>query len=83
MITGVAVKTKDGTIYSSQKPNRHHHIIHQITERNPEIMIGSVQGFVTDKGEFVDRKVGAQHVIECGQIDKLNWPPNLYSEDLW
>jgi len=41
------------------------------------------QGFITDSGEFVDRITAAKIALESGQIKKLNWPPNLYSEDLY
>lgn len=41
------------------------------------------QGFILDDGTYVDRIQGAGLAIQYGQIKKLNWPPNLYSEDLW
>jgi hypothetical protein len=34
-------------------------------------------------GRFADRTVAAEHAIATGLIKKLNWPPLLYSEDLW
>ena len=43
------------------------------------------QGFLTNKGKFLDRYAAMQHAIACGQL-----PPDadkecreLYSEDLW
>ena len=44
---------------------------------------GCEQGFLNDKGEFLNRRDAAKEALECGQIQKLNWPPNLYSEDLY
>ena len=41
------------------------------------------QGFVTDKGIFLDRVEAGEHALECKQIKKLSWGKNLYSEDLW
>mgnify|MGYP006914158691 FL=1 len=41
------------------------------------------QGFITEDGQFVDRIDGATLAIQSGQIQKLKWPPNLYSEDLY
>ena len=43
-----------------------------------------VQGFLTNKNRFVDRKEGAQIALACGQIEKLNFSSTmLYSEDLY
>lgn len=41
------------------------------------------QGFVTSAGRYVNREEAARIAIESGQIERLYWPPNLYSEDLW
>jgi hypothetical protein len=43
-----------------------------------------IQGFLTNKNRFVDRKEGAKIALECGQIEKLNYSSkDLYSEDLY
>lgn len=39
------------------------------------------QGFITNKGRYVDRSLAAKISIESGQIDKL--VPVLCSEDIW
>jgi hypothetical protein len=70
---------KDGIIYTGR---RHHNIMWD----NPKGMFkgeDAIQGFVTDDGKFVDRIEGAKIALESGQIKQLNWPPNLYSEDLY
>lgn len=36
------------------------------------------QGFITHKGEFLDRKQALWHVKECGQISQTTW---WYKED--
>lgn len=41
------------------------------------------QGFVTSDGNFLNRIEAAEFALRIGQIQKLSWPPNLYSEDLW
>jgi hypothetical protein len=41
------------------------------------------QGFVTSDGRFVGRKQAGCIAILAGQIERLKWPPLLYSEDLW
>lgn len=77
MIVNSAI-LKDGVIYTGR---RHCDIF------NSAVPLGSLkggeQGFITDEGKFVDRIEGARIAIECGQIIKLQWKPNLYSEDLW
>lgn len=48
-----------------------------------DVLRGAEQGFITHDGAFVGRVEAASIALECGQIERLNWPPNLYSEDLW
>jgi hypothetical protein len=45
---------------------------------------GPFQGFVTDKGNFVDRRLALHLAIEAGQVEegKTCNPKDLYSEDL-
>jgi len=70
----------DGEVYTGR---RHHNIIHDLAGRGFKTPIGGKQGFVTDAGRFVDRIEGAVIAIKSGQIQKLQWPPLLYSEDLY
>ena len=41
------------------------------------------QGFMTSLGRFVDRKEAAKIAIDCGQIEKLDYGEDLYSEDIF
>ncbi len=86
-IVGSAVKLSDGRVYSVPKPGRHGHVFvmfKEMRERGDGVpKEGQIQGFVTNTGRFVDRKEGAELALSNGQIKKLNWPPDLYSEDLW
>ena len=44
------------------------------------------QGFLTDKGEFLDRREAADHAYECSQLVETAEEPRidkLMSEDLW
>ena len=44
------------------------------------------QGFLTDKGEFLDRREAADYAYECGQLMETAEEPRidvLFSEDLW
>ena len=45
-----------------------------------------MEGFLTDKGEFLDRWEAADHAYECGQLVETAEEPRidkLMSEDLW
>ena len=85
MITHVAIKHHvDGRLFSLPRPFRHHHVIRMMVDvcgEKPPI-IGE-QGFLTDQGEFVNRKEAAEIAFTCGQCDVLASPPSLFSEDLW
>lgn len=85
MIKAAAIKW-NGKVYSVPKPGRHDGVFALMRKENPDHKgpwMTDEQGFITDKNEFVDRIKGAAIAIECGQITQLNWPPLLYSEDLW
>ena len=45
-----------------------------------------IEGFLTDTGEFLDRRAAADHAYECGQLIETAEEPRidrLMSEDLW
>jgi hypothetical protein len=44
---------------------------------------GDAQGFVTDVGEFVDRKIALDIAKNAGQIKNSIHHTMLFSEDLW
>ena len=78
-IVAVAVRTSAGVVYSLCDPYRHHNVLAFV-----DLKLGHVeQGFLDSDGEFVNRIDAAQIALESGQIKKLQWPPRLYSEDLW
>jgi len=83
-IKAAAIKW-EGRVYSIPAPGRHDNAIALMVKENPDKsrFLGSEQGFVTSEGKFLDRIEAAAIAIKCGQIEKLNWPPDLYSEDLW
>lgn len=66
------------------RPNRHHHIIWKYPMQKYK---HGEQGFMIKKRsgvlEFATRAEAATIAIAAGQIAKLNWPPYLYTEDLW
>jgi len=43
----------------------------------------NIQGFLTNKNRFVDRKEGVKIALESEQIEKLKYGSQLYSEDLY
>lgn len=69
---------KNRVIYTGR---RHHNIL------NSAVPFGFLkdgeQGFITDTGEFVNRIEAGKIAIACGQIGKLKWGNQLYSEDLY
>lgn len=85
MIVGVAIKYDALGVVSLLKPNRHDDIIRLVdnTYGMPTKFCDSVQGFIDDKGLFLDRIQAGEHALECGQIEKRKWGKRLFSEDLW
>lgn len=82
-IAAVAIKWR-GMLHTAQPPRRHHHVIREMAQRGfgPECMHG--QGFVTDRGRFVDRKEGMNIARAAGQLIRITGSPDtLFSEDLW
>ena len=82
MIEGVAIIYKE-KLYDLPRPARHHDVIAKIVAETGDRGIRGEQGFVTGEGMFLDRIVAAQYAIDYRQIEKLKWPPKIYSEDLW
>ena len=74
MITAAAIKSR-GTTYTGKT----HQEILEANPEHPELGIGKF-GFVTDKGEFLDRILAAQHAFRVGQIKRRT--AALYSDDL-
>ncbi len=83
MITHVAI-IYNGKLYSLPKPNRHHHIIHQIHLDTGDMDIYGDQGFLDDQGNFLSRKDALIHAKACNQLnDRPLWDDWLYSENVW
>lgn len=83
MITHVAIIWK-GVTYSLPKPNRHHHIIHEIHLATGDTDIFGDQGFLDDTGKFLSRADALVHAKACNQLnDRPLWDDWLYSENVW
>ncbi len=95
MIVESAIQLEDKSVFRGK---RHHNVIHLISTTAPGYRDGEkilkpvigVQGFVDDKGNFLNRKEAAQHALECGQVEtgKAKFQhifngETLYSEDVW
>ncbi len=82
MITHVAIIYK-GKLYSLPKPKRHHHLIHIIHLDTGDNDIYGDQGFLDDKGNFLDRATALVHAQACNQLIRPPIDDWLYSENIW
>ena len=96
MIVAAAIRLNAVTL-SMPAPARHHDILRQINglyepshERPDWTYEVETQGFITDKGVFMDRREAFAHTNECGQGQPRRRPgpenyqgDELFSEDLW
>ena len=79
-----AVKKGDFLTLTLPAPARHHHILHAFdTFGFPDRISYENQGFLLEDGTYCDRITAGKIAVESGQIEKLNWGPRLFSEDLW
>ncbi len=63
---------------------RHNHCIAIMVECGLPIPIRGIQGFVDNKGNFLDRKQALEIAQRCGQIKKKHHPKDeLMSEDIY
>lgn len=73
----------DGKVYTGR---RHHEIIRKICQDTgcQKVTGKSIQGFVTEDGEFLTRAEAAKVALASGQIKKLKYNSvELFSEDLY
>jgi hypothetical protein len=69
-------------------PARHHHILHQLWHLSERRCPDAGQGFVTDRGRYVDRQEGWKIAEAAGQIiarcgGDTTDGGTLYSENVW
>lgn len=83
MITHVAVRSLEGRIWTLPPPNRHPNVFYKIIDNYETPGGPDDQGFWDDELGFLTRTQAAERARHIGQIEKLLWPPMLYSEDLW
>jgi len=82
-ITGAALLTSSGELWSLPAPNRHHHLFALAAFQGREVPSG-IQGFTTSAERFVTREEALALAEAANQpISKHGDPRQLYSEDLW
>ena len=79
MITQAAVLC-DGAIHTLPRPARHGDVLHDLYNKKG-LVLGTRQGFINERGEFLTRAEAAIEAFRCGQIKTPK--PCLFTEDLW
>ena len=96
MILFAAIKYGEMICYVP-RPGRHHNIKHTISTMLKDSRKGlsdwayenEIEGFVTNEGQFLDRRQAFIHATACHQITCRRTGPgdyngdDLFSEDLW
>ena len=74
-----------GIIYSAPKPKRHPNIIRIMVEDCKLVppFVGMTQGFLTSRGEFVNRKEAFKIAKEANQLLREYPGATLFSEEVW
>lgn len=84
-ITAAAIRTEDGKVYTSPRPNRHADILLHFHSKGVVRIYSGEQGFVTSENKFVSRKEALEIAKNAGQI--VDWDfgggRQLYTENLW
>ena len=86
MITGVALKCA-GRLFFASSPFRHKDVFEMITKAGIDFMdhkmTANDQGFITDKGKYLNRRQAYLHAVRCKQplYDDAHY--GLASENVW
>jgi hypothetical protein len=102
MIAHVAIKDCNGKVWSLPKPSRHAHVCWLLyylhNKATADALLGEhIQGFVNDRGVFLNRLEAWAEAHRCNQVlppyNPVNpsqrrgsvdeTPRELFSEDLW
>ncbi len=84
MIKGVAINY-NGALHYKEK-GRHADLIKDMVFSGACSFVPSkneVLGFVLEDNSFLTRSEATEYALATKQIEKLRWPPEVYSEDLW
>lgn len=83
MILSAAIKDSDGVIWSLPEPNRHHNIFKLMYQMNIS-SYRSIEGFVDDERNFLDRNQAWIVAEKCNQIvNDIGVYGKLLTEHLW
>lgn len=85
MIVAAALK-RGNLVYSAPRPARHGDVMRLVDETHGDMhepFLPDEQGFLTSAGRFVNRRLATSIAVRAEQIIDPQWPPDLYSEDLW
>lgn len=91
IIVGAAIKVRSGSgwvVVMAERPGRHGDCIGFLHNQAPGVDYREHQGFVTNRGRFVDRAEAGRIVLAAQQGSPGGTPANnpkmhLYSEDMW
>lgn len=82
-ITGVALLTDEGELWSLPKPSRHCHLFALAAFQNNQAD-PCKQGFTTNTGRYVGREEAVSIATGARQLIRKTDPPSqLFSEDVW
>lgn len=65
------------------RPGRHHDVIRGMAKAGFPIPIDGKQGFLTDEGQFVERRAALGIAEIAGQLLPGKGRGELFSEDVW
>lgn len=82
MIKHSAVKTKNGIIYVGKRHGDCFELMFNLGVDKEEAAY-SEQGFITDDGVFLNRKLAGCYAKLIGQVENFEFGESLVSEDLW
>lgn len=81
-IVAAAIIRHTGDVFSLPRPARHHTLIHYLAAEGDPVPINGEQGFITNRGRFVDRETALLIAQDAGQVGSTSHD-RLFSEDLW
>jgi hypothetical protein len=94
LIVSSAVKLSNGSVFTGKRHGDCYQMIKFITG-DKESCKDSIQGFINDKLQFLDRTEAYHEALSCGQCRAqepnamilehfgIEWKPMLASENLW
>ena len=82
LIVAAAIKQGKMVCFVAQ-PGRHHDVIRAMAAAGIPIPINGEQGFLTNEGVFVGRKLAKVIATRAGQVLSPRDHDQLFSEDVW